>query len=84
MSDINTDNVQHSVCKNGIFQNPWPTWSAPKFLDLIHFVTWDKDKSKIPSQQVNFDIEFSPERKFHKSCCRVGIGQNFANTKTNI
>lgn len=53
MADINTSNVQHSVIENGRFQNPWPSWSTPKFRDLLSFIFMDKDKSTIPTQQVN-------------------------------
>lgn len=52
MADIDATNVQQSVCKNGRFQNPWPTWSTPKFRDLFHFMFTDEDKSEIPTQEV--------------------------------
>lgn len=57
MADINTNNVQHSVSENGRFKNPWPNWCNPKFRDVLRFVFWDKNKSKIPTQEVKRELK---------------------------
>lgn len=54
MAHTNDNPVQQSVCENGRFQNPWPTWFKPSFRNLFRFMFTDEDKSEIPSQEVMF------------------------------
>lgn len=86
MADIDTnDGLQKSVCENGRFQNPWPTWSTPKFRDLLRFIFTDKDKSQIPSQEVKrFVFTTISNVNPYFDNWPVGAEQNVANTKANI
>ncbi|XP_076369531.1 N-acyl-phosphatidylethanolamine-hydrolyzing phospholipase D-like isoform X1 [Tachypleus tridentatus] len=41
--------LQRSLCINGRFQNPWPTWRPPTITNILKFGL-SKDKSNIPSK----------------------------------
>lgn len=84
MADIDTTNVQQSVCENGRFQNPWPTWSTPKFRDLFRFIVIDEDKSQIPTQEVRRFVFHLSNINSPVHLLIVGTEQNIANTKANI
>ncbi|XP_054711170.1 uncharacterized protein LOC129220766 [Uloborus diversus] len=43
-------NMQSSLCINGRFQNPWPTWSPPTLTNILKFGI-SKDNSKVPPKQ---------------------------------
>lgn len=63
MADININKIQHSVCENGRFQNPWPTWCRPSAQNLFRFVFMDTDKSGVPSQEVIRRYDFLIDTK---------------------
>jgi hypothetical protein len=52
-------NVQRSLCINGKYQNPWPSWRPPTFTNILRFGL-ARDKSNIPTKQVRFlsNIQF--------------------------
>ncbi|XP_062928911.1 N-acyl-phosphatidylethanolamine-hydrolyzing phospholipase D isoform X2 [Mobula hypostoma] len=41
--------------KDGRFINPWPTWSAPAFSNVLKFVVMEKDHTNIPSSKEELD-----------------------------
>ena len=43
--------VQRSLCVNGKYQKPWPTWRPPTFTNILKFGL-TRDKSNIPTKQV--------------------------------
>ncbi|XP_069764740.1 N-acyl-phosphatidylethanolamine-hydrolyzing phospholipase D isoform X2 [Narcine bancroftii] len=40
---------------DGRFINPWPTWNAPAFSNVLKFVVMEKDHTNIPSSKVELD-----------------------------
>lgn len=42
--------LQRSLCVNGRFQNPWPTWRPPTITNILKFGL-SKNKSNIPTKQ---------------------------------
>jgi hypothetical protein len=45
--------VQRSLCINGKYQNPWPSWRPPTFTNILKFGL-ARGKSNIPTKQVRF------------------------------
>ncbi|KAL3199905.1 hypothetical protein MRX96_013396 [Rhipicephalus microplus] len=43
-------NLQRSVCVNGRFQNPWPTWRPPTVTNIFKFGL-SRDNSNVPPKQ---------------------------------
>ncbi|XP_066489214.1 N-acyl-phosphatidylethanolamine-hydrolyzing phospholipase D [Tiliqua scincoides] len=43
--------------KDGRFVNPWPTWKAPSYPNVLKWYLTEKDNSKVPSSKQELDRE---------------------------
>lgn len=60
--DVKSD-LQRSLCIDGRFQNPWPTWRPPSFTNILKFGL-SKNKSNVPTRAVRFPTRFRPISQF--------------------
>ncbi|KAG4077917.1 hypothetical protein HA402_013851 [Bradysia odoriphaga] len=84
MADVDLNNVQKSVFEKGRFQNPWPTWSTPKFLDLLRFIFTDEDKSSIPQPQELNNILPTQKPVFNEEPPESGVNITWLGHSTTV
>lgn len=45
------ERIQRSVCKNGRYVSPWPTWKFPTLGTTLKFILFTRNNSRIPSRE---------------------------------
>ncbi|RNA26145.1 elongator complex 1 [Brachionus plicatilis] len=54
-SKIESDGLSRPIFKNGVFNNPWPTWKMASSYDLFRWKIFYKDRTNLPSDSKILD-----------------------------